>query len=129
NGKSFLHSVVMLQPHEAGALEHAGRRLPPKATALEVWRLVHSPMRLHRISEIVSTAHGLSPAVHAELKFRAVRSLVIALDCAVQAGRYEQPLTANRFMEGLAERWSAIYRQTRAKCGTGRLADFKPETV
>jgi hypothetical protein len=76
-----------IRRHEIGALEHTGVRLPRQATALAVWHLVRRPMELRRISAIASTAHGLSPAVRSELKFRAIRSLVIALDCAVQAGR------------------------------------------
>jgi hypothetical protein len=86
-------------------------------------------MRLRGVSEITSTAKGLSPTVRGELKLRALQSLVISLDCAVQAGRDERALTTNLFMEALAERWSEVYRQTRKTCGTARLADFRPETV
>jgi hypothetical protein len=80
-------------------------------------------------SELASTAHGLSPAVRAALNVRALQSLTIALDCAVQAGRSGGALTTNLFIEALAERWSGIYRQTRDTWGTGRLRDFKPSTV
>jgi hypothetical protein len=76
-------------------------------------------MRLRRISKIASTTKGLSPTVQAALKTRALQSLVIALDCAVQCGRDERPLTANRFMEALSERWSEIYRKTRNASGHG----------
>jgi hypothetical protein len=118
-----------MRPHETGALEHAGVRLPRRATAIKVWRLVHGPMRLRRISGITSTAKGLSPAVRGELKVRAAQSLVIALDCAVQPGRDQGYLTTSRFMEALAERWSEVYRQTRKAGGTARLGNFRPETV
>jgi hypothetical protein len=43
--------------------------------------------------------------------------------------RAGQPLTTNRFIEALAARWSERYRQTREARDTGRLANFKPETV
>jgi hypothetical protein len=86
-------------------------------------------MRLRGISEIASTTKGLSPTVRAALKTRAIQSLVIAFDCAIQLGRDERYLTTNRFIEALAERWSEIYRQTRKACGTGRLRDFRPETA
>jgi hypothetical protein len=118
-----------IQNHEIGALEHAGVRLPRPATAVAVWRLVRRPLKLRRMADLASTAHGLSPAVKSVLKLRALQSLVIAADYAVQAGRDARTFTANGYVEALAERWSAIYRQTRDTWGTGRLADFKPETV
>jgi hypothetical protein len=86
-------------------------------------------MKLRRISQLASTAHGLSSSVRNTLKVRALQSLTIALDGAVSAGRAGEPLTINRFVEVLAERWSEIYRETRRKCDTGKLNDFKPETV
>jgi hypothetical protein len=115
--------------HEIGALEHAGARLPRPATAVAVWRLVRRPMRLRRIGDLASTARGLSPGVRAALKVRALQSLAIALDCAVQAGRSGRSLTTNLFVEALAARWSPIYRRTRDTWGSGRLQDFKPSTV
>jgi hypothetical protein len=119
----------MVEKHEVGVFEHVGHRLPRKATALYIWKLVRRPMKLRRMAPITSTAKRLSPAVRAELKFRAAQSLVIALDCAVQAGRDGKPLTTNLFMEALAERWSPIYRQTKRTWGTGRLHDFRGGTV
>jgi hypothetical protein len=121
--------MTPIQPHETGALDHAGMRLPRGATARAVWRLLRGPLKLKRISAITSKARGLSPGVRSVLKVRAIQSLSIALDCAVQAGRAGRPLTANLFVEALAERWSEVYRRTRDTWGTGRLADFKPETV
>jgi hypothetical protein len=118
-----------IQRHEIGALEHAGVRLPRRATTVAVWRLVRRRLKLRRMADLASTARGLSPAVKSVLKLRALQSLVIATDYAVQAGRDGRTFTANGYVEALAERWSGIYRQTRDTWGTGRLADFKPETV
>jgi hypothetical protein len=120
--------MTTLRRHEIGALEHAGDGLPRPATALAVWRLIRRPMKLRRMSALVSTAHGLSPAVRSVLKVRALQSLTIGLDCAVQAGHAGRQLTTNLFVEALAARWSETYRAARA-CGSSRLHDFKPETV
>src|SRR5262249_13703924 len=72
---------------EIGALEHVGMRLAQRSTAVAVWRLVRRPMKLRRMSALASTARGLSPGVRSVLKLRALQSLAIALDCAIQAGR------------------------------------------
>jgi hypothetical protein len=118
-----------IQHHEIGVLEHAGVRLPRPASAVAVWRLVRGPLKVRRMAALASTAHGLSSAVKSVLKLRALQSLVIAVDYAVQAGRDGRMFTANGYVEALAERWSESYRRTRDTHGTGRLADFKPETV
>jgi hypothetical protein len=118
-----------MKPHEIGVFDHAGQRLPRQATALAIWRFVRRPLKLQRMATITSRARGLSSTVRASIKTRAIQSLTIALDCAVHAGRVNQPLTINRYTEALAERWSGIYRQTRETWDTGSLNNFKLATV
>jgi hypothetical protein len=100
---------------------------PTDTTARNVWKLLKGELPV-AIDDLLPRGKRLTGNEYDQAVLRAQQSLVIALDCAINASDGNKMLTQNLLLESLARYWSIRFRRVQ-RTGVHTLYDVREETA
>lgn len=106
------------------------RGCPTQKTAEAVWGLLAEAGLPVQIDDLLPRRKKPSPPEeHARAIVVAKQSVLVAIDCAIDAGDRGKMLTVVRLLDALAGRWSLAFRQARRRSGARTVRDMWEETT